>query len=1335
MLAHYSRAAWAALACILSTVQAQAQPSIEIYAGGTPFLSADPNTVPMRPHALALAPDGTLIVGDEASGKLLRYDPGTNTVTSVPNLPGMLEFRFAAPQAMGWDPSGTLNLVANLEQWQLDLVDGSRSYIGPYIGAIWFTFGRDGSLYFSLGSDHAVHRRSPSGSVQIIAGGTVPGFSGDGTTVARLTAPRGVISDAAGNIYIADSGNNRVRRRDAATGIFTTVAGNGSTAYNGENLLATQTALSAPDLLTFDSADNLYISEGNGSRIRKLNFSTNRIATVAGNGTAGGNPGNGGPAVSASITHVVDIKVASDGTLYMSEMDNYRVRKVDTSGIISQVMGNGTASFCGEGVPARQACLNRPNGITIDNDGNVYVSDQNNHRLRKISAATGFITTIAGGEETSPEGNGGPATAARFSNGPFGLAVDSARNLYVAASGRVRRIDGATGIITAFAGTTGAGFSGDGGPAISAKLNGVSRVALDANNNLYISDIYNNRVRRVDAATGIITTFAGNGSDTGPLGDGGPATMASLAWPHNLAFDAAGNLLIGDTNHYRIRKVNIATGVITTVAGNGNSDITGNGGPATAASIGAWPAFDIDAGGNIYVTASEQLRRIDAQTGIIDQVPAPIWGLYTPDGRGLENPNDMVLGADNRLYITDAATNNLVLRVSELPTVGSDLTPPVIEPAISGTAGTNGWYRGDIQLTWNVTDAQSAVGTTAGCSAQAVIQDTAGVTFTCTATSSGGTASKSVTLKRDTAAPNLTFGPASPAADDAGWNHGDVSVPFTTSDDLSGGFQISSSNPVVFAADGAGLTRQVVVTDNAGNTATFTTPAISIDRTIPVIDLDVVGPAGNDGWYRGNVSVRWTVSDAESDLVSQQGCEAASVTADTTGITFTCTAVSHGGSSSRSVTVKRDATPPTLAFGALSPMPDAAGWNGGSVEVPFTAADGTSGIQDISLPSPLEFNADGANQFMQVIVTDDAGNSAQFESPHVNIDRTPPVVQPLVTGPLGNNGWYTGDVQVVWSIGDTPTATSGCEAQTVSADTSGVTFNCSATSSGGTTAASVTIKRDATPPVLTFGSPSPVANANGWNKTNVSIPFTRGDALSGLASTSVASPLVLSTEGAAVTGQVVVTDSAGNSATFTSVERNIDKTVPVVTFNTPVDGATYGFYQNVVADYACTDVSLLSCAAPNASGELINTRTAGARAFKVTAKDSVGFVTAETHAFSVESAFNFGGFAGPVAAPPVLNLVSRGALVPIRWQLPDGHGGFVTDPSSFASATVGSLTCGTDPVQPLDDSFDGLAGLNYDESTNTFIYNWQTNASWTGCRKLTIKLRDSTTHELRFKFQ
>ena len=1339
MLGHFFRGACAALlACVLLTARAEAQTSIEIYAGGSPFVEVSANTVPVSPKALAVAPNGDLYVADDASGKLLRFDPATSRVNSVPNLPGMLEYRFSSPQALGYGPQGSLNLVAGQEQWQLDLIDGSKNNLGPVSGVVSATFAPDGSLYFTRSADHAIYLRALSGSVVTLAGSTLSGFSGDGTASARFNNPRGLAIDAVGNLYIADSGNRRVRRRDAATGIITTIAGTGFASYNGTNLLALQTNLQSPSLLAFDTAGNLYIYDEGVYRIRKLTAATGRITDFAGNGVPGNNPDNGIPAILSSLGVVASMKAASNGAVYIAEADSYRVRKIDTNGTISRIIGNGTRSFCGEGVPAREACLNRPNGIAIDDAGDVYVSDQNNRRIRKISAGTGLITTIAGGSDSGPEGNGGPALAARFPAGTAGLAVDPARNLYVAATGRVHRIDHATGIITTFAGTSTPGFAGDGGPAIAARFNGVSRVALDASGNLYISDIYGNRVRRVDAATGIINTVAGNGLGTGPLGDGGPAVNASLSWPHNLAFDPAGNLLIGDTNHYRIRKVNLATGVITTIAGNGSIEISGDSGPATAAGIGDWPAIAVDGNGNVYVAAGSELRRIDAQTGIIDQAPAPIWGLYTPEGRGLENPNDMVLGADQRLYITDAATNNLVLRVSGLPTPTSDLTPPVIEPVVSGTPGTNGWYRSDVQLTWSVTDPESAVTATSGCEQSQINLDTGGVSFQCTAASTGGTAHRTVVIKRDTVAPQLTFGTRSPAADASGWNSTDVSVAFTTSDSLSGVYSTSSGNPVQITGEGAGLTGQVVVTDGAGNVASYTTPAVNIDRTGPTVAANVSGTLGSNGWYTSDVEVAWTTIDDNAPVSATTGCGTSFVTADTAGVTFTCTASSAGGSSTASVTVKRDTTPPQLSFSAPAPAPNSMSWFASDVSIAFDATDATSGVASASAGSPVIISGEGANLTSQVIVTDAAGNSATFSTPAVSIDRSPPSIVSAISGVTGNNGWYTSDVQITWVINESPSSiisSDGCSTVSQSADTAGVTFTCSVVSQGGTASSSVTVKRDATPPVLSFGSPTPAVNVNGWNKTNVSIPFTRTDVLSGLASTSITSPLVISSEGADVTGQVVVTDLAGNSATFTSVPRNIDKAAPVVVLTSPADGANYGFYQDVTGDFSCTDLSLLSCVGTTSNGDLVNTKTAGARTFKVTGKDLALFTTAVTHSFTVESLFNFAGFLAPVSEPPTLNLVTRGSLVPIRWQLPDGNGGFVSNTASFTSATVGSLTCGSATAVPLNDTASGASGISFDAGTNTFTYNWQTNAGWTGCRKLTIKLRDNTLHELQFKFQ
>ena len=218
-----------------------------------------------------------------------------------------------------------------------------------------------------------------------------------------------------------------------------------------------------------------------------------------------------------------------------------------------------------------------------------------------------------------------------------------------------------------------------------------------------------------------------------------------------------------------------------------------------------------------------------------------------------------------------------------------------------------------------------------------------------------------------------------------------------------------------------------------------------------------------------------------------------------------------------------------------------------------------------------------------------------------------------------------------------------------------------------------------------------------------------------------------------MTGQVTVTDHAGNSETFTTAPRNIDKTAPVVTITTPANGSTYGFYQDVYADFDCTDVSLVSCTGTNAEGAAVNTRTAGARTFKVTAKDSVAFTTAVTNSFTVASTFNFDGFIG--AAPsPAPNIVRKGSLVPLRWRLPDGNGGFVTSTASYSSVASTTVSCPAGAVA-YNDTATGGTGISFNASTNVFTYNWQSSSSFVGCKQIFITLKDDTQHDLVFKFQ
>ncbi len=331
------------------------------------------------------------------------------------------------------------------------------------------------------------------------------------------------------------------------------------------------------------------------------NAQNNIISTFAGTGKAG-YAGDSGSAVSAELNQLTGVAVDGYGNVYIADQVNNCIRMVNPAGIISTFAGNYTMGpgYSGDGGPATAAELNQPVGVTTDASGNVYIADEDNNRIRKVNAL-GIISTIAGTGKAGDGGDGGQDTAAEL-NGPWGVAFDAAGNMYIADlyNNRIRKVN-AAGIISLFAGTealTGPGYAGDGGPATAARLNYPSRVAFDASGNVYIADEYNNRVRKVNAA-GIISTFAGNG--TGSYGgDGGPDTAAEINIPVGVAFDAAGNLYIADAGNNRIRIVNTA-GIISTIAGNGTGGYSGDGSTATAAELNGPYEVAFDGIGNMYI--------------------------------------------------------------------------------------------------------------------------------------------------------------------------------------------------------------------------------------------------------------------------------------------------------------------------------------------------------------------------------------------------------------------------------------------------------------------------------------------------------------------------------------------------------------------------------------------------------------------------------------------------------------------------------------------------------------------------------------------------------------
>ena len=354
--------------------------------------------------------------------------------------------------------------------------------------------------------------------------------------------------------------------------IITTFAGNGIHGYCGDNGAATSACLndSFGGQITVDAAGNIFIADADNNRIRKVNTS-GVISTIAGNGI-GGYSGDGGPATSASLSTPIGVAVDGLGNIYIADFVNNRIRKVDTSGVISTIAGNGDLGYSGDGGPATSASLRNPIGIAVDALGNIYIADHANVRIRKVDT-NGVISTIAGNGNWSYSGDGGAATNASLWN-PTGVTVDALGNIFIA-DGNIRKVD-TSGVISTVAGNSNYGYSGDGGAATSASLD-AEGVILDAFGNIFIADAGNNRIRKVDTS-GVISTIAGNGTQ-GFSGDGGAATSASLNNPTGIAVDAKGNIYLADNGNSRVRKVYYGTlpikfSYFTAIANNNNIQTT-----------------------------------------------------------------------------------------------------------------------------------------------------------------------------------------------------------------------------------------------------------------------------------------------------------------------------------------------------------------------------------------------------------------------------------------------------------------------------------------------------------------------------------------------------------------------------------------------------------------------------------------------------------------------------------------------------------------------------------------------------------------------------------------
>jgi sugar lactone lactonase YvrE len=560
------------------------------------------------PVGLALDSAGNLFIADNANQRVRKVTPAGIISTIAGGVAGYsgdggpaANAQINWPTSLAFDASGNLyitdtanhvirrvsgagiitTVATGLNQAEGVAVDSSGNL---YIADYSVTTNDDGDYVYS----GRVLRVNSSGTTDTIAGDGVQG----------LSTPQGMTVDTSGNLFVADAVAGKVLKISSG-GVITTAAGDFPQYTCPAYYSFGRTQLLCPGGVAVDRAGNLYVADTGHGRIAKISPQGD-VANIVGDGTPGNYWGDGGKAADAALFVPVGVVVDASANLYIADTRNSRVRKVSPDGVITTVAGTGISGYSGDGGPAASAQLRGPAGLAVDASGNLYIADYLDNRIRKVSV-DGTITTVAGrGDFNPPLGDGGPATSASLA-GPLGVAVDSRGNIYIADSSffLVRKVSPA-GIITTVAGRN----YFQGGPNDIYLPTGV---AVDSAGNLYIATI--TTIHKL-APDGTFTTVAGNDTAVapGPSGDGGPATRAALQGPFAVAVDQAGNLYIsgGNLSGYgsgagHVRKVT-GDGIITTIAGNGVSGYSGDGGPATSASFSAAAGgIAVDASGAVYV--------------------------------------------------------------------------------------------------------------------------------------------------------------------------------------------------------------------------------------------------------------------------------------------------------------------------------------------------------------------------------------------------------------------------------------------------------------------------------------------------------------------------------------------------------------------------------------------------------------------------------------------------------------------------------------------------------------------------------------------------------------
>ena len=755
---------------------------------------------------------------------------------------------------------------------------------------------RHGGVYFTSTGLNGVFKLDAAGTLTVVAGDGMPS-SWPGNSPATggfIGSPQGLAVDAAGNLYLADTDTNQIRKIDAY-GMISTVAGGGSL-NPGDGQQATVAALFSPQDVAFDATGNLYIADTlNHGRIRKVD-THGVITTVAGTGSLSGSAVNGKPAALALFSRPTGLAVDGAGNLYIADAALFYVYKIDTKGVITVAAGNGTLTFTPDGGPATAAGICPQGSLGTDAAGNLYIPDTLTNSIRKVDAQ-GILTTVAGSPGSFGfAGDGGPATSAVLSS-PQDAAPDAGGVLWIADSSnfRVRKVDG-TGVISTVAGLSGWSYAGDGGPATSAILSAVSGVSLDPAGNLFIADTSNTRIRKVSTA-GIMTTVAGNGI-IGNSGDSGPATSAHLFAPSSVAADSTGNVYLGDLG--AVRKVDpsgiitteltttagrtpgvavdaagnlyVADGALvrkidrygnaTTVAGTGTAGYSGDGAPATQAQLSNAVGTVLDSNGNLYIAdlGNARIRRVDPSGTIATVAGNGTYG-YSGDGGAatsaqLFDPAGVAVDFDGDLVIADGSYVRHVDQTGVITTVASGLNGAV-GIAASGVRLYVAESNNDVVrlLVPPIPDLAVAV-THAGRFAPG---ETGAVYAIAVGNEGGSPTTDTVTLS-DTLPAALT----ATAMSGAGWNCTLATLTCTRADALAGGAKYPAITLTVNVAAAAPASVTNIATVSGGG-ETYTANDTALDPTSIGLPADLtVAVAHSGNFTQGESAAIYTITVANS---------------------------------------------------------------------------------------------------------------------------------------------------------------------------------------------------------------------------------------------------------------------------------------------------------------------------------------------------------------------------------------------------------------------------------------------------------------------------------------